>query len=107
MCNCQDIIRHKIQEALFNVGLHENLITLAHLSYFLTFSAVASAINQLDLEGYNIGDINNVRSTEQTTSVRLAKSNATSTCTPYTAGERQGSGEGGDRLYADLKKSHC
>ena len=25
---------YKIQEALFNVGLHENLITLAHLSYF-------------------------------------------------------------------------
>ena len=28
--------RYKIQEALFNVGLHVNLITLAHLSYFPT-----------------------------------------------------------------------
>ena len=28
--------RYKKQEALFNVGLHDNLITLAHLSYFLT-----------------------------------------------------------------------
>ena len=28
--------RYKIQEALFNVGLHENLITFAHLSYFPT-----------------------------------------------------------------------
>ena len=27
---------YKIQEALFNVGLHVNLITLAHLSYFQT-----------------------------------------------------------------------
>ena len=27
---------YKIQEALFNVGLHENFITLAHLSYFPT-----------------------------------------------------------------------
>ena len=27
---------YKIQEALFNVGLHMNLITLAHLSYFPT-----------------------------------------------------------------------
>ena len=27
---------YKIQEALFNVGLHENLITLAHLSYLPT-----------------------------------------------------------------------
>ena len=27
---------YKIQEALFNVGLNVNLITLAHLSYFPT-----------------------------------------------------------------------
>ena len=27
---------YKIQEALFKAGLHENLITLAHLSYFPT-----------------------------------------------------------------------
>ena len=32
----QQDTRYKIQEALFNVGLHENLITLAHLSYFPT-----------------------------------------------------------------------
>ena len=31
-----DIIRYKIQEASFNVGLHVNLITLAPLSYFPT-----------------------------------------------------------------------
>ena len=34
-------VKYKIQdtrEALFNVGLHENLITLAHLSYFPTNS---------------------------------------------------------------------
>ena len=28
--------RYKIQEALVNVGLHVNLITLAYLSYFLS-----------------------------------------------------------------------
>ena len=30
------LTRYKIQEALFNAGLHDNLITLAHLSYFPT-----------------------------------------------------------------------
>ena len=29
-------VKIQLQEALFNVGLHENLITLAHLSYFPT-----------------------------------------------------------------------
>ena len=28
-----DNYSYKIQEALFNIGLHMNLITLAHLSY--------------------------------------------------------------------------
>ena len=35
--------RYKIQEALFNVGLHVNLITLAHLSYFPTNKCKAYA----------------------------------------------------------------
>ena len=37
--------RHKTQEALFNVGLHVNLITLAHLSYFPTNKCKATRHN--------------------------------------------------------------
>jgi len=33
---------YKIQEAVYNVGLHVNLITLAHLSYFPSMCVQAS-----------------------------------------------------------------
>ena len=41
-----ECLRFKIQEALFNVGLHEDLITLAHLGYFSTLWRAASVCGE-------------------------------------------------------------